>query len=192
MEFLRIWVLSLFKPAWVFGRLKEKPAPSWGFLAVAIRFVGTSLTTILALHLLGHEPFVPSYLTFLGTETYYRAEIFFLPAFGFALWLLGSALVHLILRLSGRASDFDQILNVVGMGMLIPMPAVWLWDWTTIALDWYKTTVIAASHAVFALWGAMLYTIGFKEVLGFRTSLAGGLAAAITGLYIGLAVIFVR
>ena len=78
------------------------------------------------------------------------------------------------------------------MGMLIPMPAVWLWDWTTIALDWYKTTVMAASHAAFALWGAMLYAIGFKKVLGLRTSLAGGLAAAITGLYIGLAVIFVR
>ena len=192
MNFLRLWVTGITDPAQAFDELKGKPAPAWGLAAVMIRFLFTSLTTILSLHLLDCEPFVPSYLTFLRTETYYRAEIFFLPAFGFALWLLGSALVYLILRLLGRGSDFDQILNVVGMGMLIPMPAVWLWDWTTIALDWYKTTVMAASHAVFALWGAMLYTIGFKEVLGFRTALARGLAAAITGLYVGLAMVFIR
>ena len=125
-------------------------------------------------------------------ENYYSAEIFFLPVFGFAIWLLGSAIVHLVLRLSGKASDIDQVLNIVGMGMLIPMPVVWLWDWTMIALDWYQITVMATSHSVFALWGVMLYSIGFKRILGLRTFLAIGLALAITIVYIALAMIFIR
>lgn len=190
--FLRVWILGIFNPARAFDELKGKPAPAWGFAAVAIRFVFTSLTTILALHLLGREPFVSSYLTFLRTEDYYVAEIFFLPLFGLVLWLLGSAIVHVVLRLMGEASDFDQILNVVGMGMLIPMPAVWLWDWTAIAVSWYRTTVMAASHALFALWGAVLYAIGLKKILGLRTPLASGLAAVVMGVYIGLAMIFIR
>ena len=85
MSFVKVWILGMFSPARAFDELKAKPAPAWGLAAVMIRFLFTSLTTILSLHLLGREPFVPSYLTFLGTETYYRAEIFFLPAFGFAL-----------------------------------------------------------------------------------------------------------
>ena len=37
-----------------------------------------------------------------------------------------------------------------------------------------------------------MYTIGFKKVLGLRPALASGLAAAITGLYVGLAMVFIR
>ncbi len=164
----------------------------WGLWAVLIRFVGTSLTTILALYLLDRVPFVPSRLTFLRAENYYAAEIFFLPLFGLAMWLLGSALAHVVLRLAGKVSDFDQILNIVGLGMLIPMPVVWLWDWTTIALNWYQTTVMAISHSLFALWGVMLYSVGFKRILGLWTLLAIGLALIITGLYISLAMVFIR
>lgn len=192
MNFVQVWLLGLINPSRSFEELKSKPAPMWGFWAVVIRFVVTSLTTILALHLLGRVPFASSRLTFLATKNYYSAEIFFLPIFGLAIWLLGSAIIHVALRLARKVSDFDQILNIVGMGMLIPMPVVWLWDWTMIALNWYQMTLMAISHSIFALWGVILYSVGFKRILGLRTFLAIGLALAITVVYISLAMIFIR
>lgn len=192
MSFARVWRLGLTNPSRAFKALESKPAPAWGFRAVVIRFVVTSLTTILALHLLGRVPFEPSRLTFLTMENYYRAQIFFLPLFGLAIWLLGSAVGHLVLRLAGKASDIDQVLNIVGMGLLIPMPVVWVWDWTVIALDWYRMAVMATSHSVFAVWEVVLFSMGFKRILGLRTFTAIGLAVAIRIVYIALAMIFIR
>ncbi len=192
MDFVRIWLSGLVRPSRAFDELKTKRAPLWGLLAVLIRFIITSLTTILALYLLGREPFTPSHLTFLTTDNYYAAEIVFLPVFGLAMWLLGSAVVHVILRLAGRQSDFDQILNIIGLGMLIPMPIVWLWDWTMIALNWYQMTVMAVSHSFFALWGVIVHSIGFKRILGLQTLTGVGLALVIPAVYIPLAMIFVR
>ena len=192
MTFLQVWLSGLINPSRAFDEPKSKPAPMWGFWAVLIRWAVTSLTTTLALYLLGRMPFEPSYLTFLTTENYYAAEVFFLPVFGLAVWLLGSAIVHLVLRLARKTSDFDQILNILGMGMLIPTPVVWIWDWTMIALNWYQMTVMAISHSFFTLWGVILYSIGFKRILGLRALVAIGLALVITVVYISLAMIFVR
>jgi len=107
MSFVQVWFSGLINPSQAFEELKSKPAPMWGFWAVLIRFTTTSLTTILALYFLGRVPFAPSRLTFLTMENYYEAEIFFLPVFGLTIWLLGSAIVHVILRLAGKASDLD-------------------------------------------------------------------------------------
>ena len=192
MNFLHVWALGLINPFRAFEDLKSKPAPRWGFRAVVIRFVATSLTTTLALRVLGRVPFAPSRLTFLTTENYYGAEIFFLPMFGLAVWLFGSAIVHVVLRLAGKESDFDEVLNIIGLGMLIPMPVVWVWDWTMIALNWYHITVMAISHSFFALWGVVLYSIGFKRNLGLRAIPAIGMALAITGMYISIAMVFIR
>lgn len=192
MNFVQIWLLGLINPFRAFEALKSKPAPMWGFWAVLIRFVVTSLTTTLALYLLGRVPFTSSRLTFLTTENYYAAEILFFPIYGLAIWLLMSGIVYIVLSLTRKASDFDQILNIVGLGMLIPMPVVWLWDWTMIALNWYQMTVMAVSHSIFALWGVILYSVGFKRILGLRILLAIGLSLAITVVYISLTMIFIR
>ncbi len=56
------------------------------------------------------------------------AQVFFLPIFGVTIWLLMSAFAHVALRLAGKSSDFDLVLNIVGMGMLIPMAVTWAWD----------------------------------------------------------------
>ncbi len=53
-------------------------------------------------------------------KNYYLAEVFFLPIFGVTIWLLISALAHVGIRLAGKSSDFDRVLNIVGMGVLIP------------------------------------------------------------------------
>ena len=76
--FFELWALGVVKPRRALPMFKNVPAPSWGFYATLIRFVGTALTSILALHLLDKRPFVSSYLIFLKEENYYLAEIFFL------------------------------------------------------------------------------------------------------------------
>jgi hypothetical protein len=70
----------------------------------------------------GREPFTPSSLTFLPARNYYMAQVFFLPIFGVTVWLLVSSFAHVVLRVAGKASNFDLVLNIVGIGMLIPMP----------------------------------------------------------------------
>ncbi|MBN2553434.1 MAG: YIP1 family protein [Spirochaetales bacterium] len=193
MSFLRIWFQGLYNPAAAFRRLQPRPAPYWGLWAVLLRFVITAVTSILALRLLDRTPFHPSYLTFLATDRYYTAEIFFLPLYGLGCWLLASALVHLILRGMGKDSDFDWILNVVGFGLLIPMPATWLVDWISIALDIYGRSFTPLIHSLISLWEIALITIGLAKMEEARPRLYLLLAVLVkVGVYIPLAALFIR
>jgi hypothetical protein len=155
--------------------------------------VVTSLSSILALRLLNRTPFYPSYLTFLATDQYYTAEIFFLPLFGLACWLLASALVHLILRGMGKESDFDWILNVVGFGLLIPMPVTWLVDWTTIALNVYGRGMTPLIHAFISVWEIVLISVGLAKMEEAQPWIYVLLAILVkVGVFIPLAALLVR
>jgi hypothetical protein len=193
MSFIRIWLLGIVNPSRAFTRLQLKPAPYWGLWAICIRFLITSFTSILFLHLLDRTPFHPSYLTFLPNEQYYSAEIFFLPLFGIACWLLASALVHLILRGMGKESDFDWILNVVGFGLLIPMPVTWLVDWTSIALNIYGRGFTPLIHTVVSLWEIALIAVGLQKMEEARPWVYVMLGVLVkAGVYIPLAALLVR
>ena len=192
MNFVRIWLLGVIHPIRSLDELKDKPAPQWGLLAVLIRFVMTALIELFPLYLLGRQPFAPSYLTFLSTKDYYQAEIFFLPLFGVALWLFMSGLAHVLLRIAGKGSDMDRILNIVGLGMLIPMPVLWACDIIMIALNIFVLPWSAISHATVQVWEASLEALGFWRLLRLRILPAIALALVINALYIGLAMIFAR
>jgi hypothetical protein len=193
MNFIEVWFLGIVNPSRAFDELRRRPAPRWGFWAVIVRYVPTALTTTLALHLLGRTPFVPSYLTFLSTEDYYAAEIFFLPVFGLVVWLLGSAVVHLCLRLAGRPSSFDWILNVIGFGLLIVMPLVWLLDWLSVALHGYGVGVTPVIHVLLSFWEVALFGVGLSKMEGLRFWPACLLGLIFTaGVYIPLAMLVVR
>jgi hypothetical protein len=193
MTFLRIWFQGLYNPSAAFRRLQPKPAPYWGLWAILLRFGVTSVTSILALRLLNRSPFYPSSLTFLPTEQYYTAQIFFLPLFGLACWLLSSALVHLILRGMGKESDFDWILNVVGFALLIPMPVTWLVDWASIALDYYGRGVTPVLHSLISLWEIALVAVGLAKMKEARRRIYILLAVLVkVGVYIPLAALFIR
>jgi hypothetical protein len=193
MAGFRVWLLGITNPSVAFDELRKKPAPAWGLWAILIRFVITSLTSILALYLLDRRPFINSYLTFLSEENYYAAEIFFLPLFGVGGWILGSGVVHVILRLAGKDSQFDWILNVVGWGLLIVMPVVWLLDWTSIALDIYGVGLIPLLHALVSVWEVALFGVGLSKMegVGFWPGFVLGLIVK-GGVYIPLAAVFVR
>lgn len=127
VNFVLLWIRGIVHPLKTFAELKNKPAPLWGLRAVLTRFVGGSAIGVVLLFLLpNRRPFERPYFTFLSEETYYTAQIFISPLFGIGIWLLMCSIVHLILRTSGKASDFDKILNIIGFGMLVPMPIVWI------------------------------------------------------------------
>jgi hypothetical protein len=192
MDFVHVWLRGLLHPVRSFDALKGKPAPQWGLLAVVMRFIPTALLVTLPLALLGREPFAPSSLPFLATKHYYMAQVFFLPLFGIGTWLLMSGLAHVALRLSRKGSDFDLVLNIVGLGMLIPMPVTWAWDISMVALHGYLLPVMAISHSLIQLWEASLEALGFARLLRLRFLPALGLALVVNVLYIALAMIFIR
>jgi hypothetical protein len=192
-EILRTWSLAIPKPLKAFSILEKEPAPLWGFVSILIRFIGTSLTSILGLYLIDFQPFVSPFLSFLNESDYYQAEIFFLPVFGIAAWLLSSALVHLILRISGRESAIDWIMNVIGFSLLVVMPVVWLLDWAGIVFGFYGADFTIPIHALVSIWEVALMAIGFTRMDGI-----GWVGAAVLGLivkagvFIPLAAIFIR
>lgn len=192
MNFMQVWLWGLIHPTKSLEALKGAPAPEWGLLAVLIRFIPTALLVTLPLSLLGRQPFTPSSLTFLATGHYYLAQVFFLPVFGVTTWLLMSAFAHVALRLAGKGSNFDQVLNIVGIGMLIPMPVTWVWDISMIALHWYLLPVMAVSHSLIQLWEVSIEALGFARLLRMGREPAIGLALVINVLYIVLAMIFIR
>ena len=61
-----------------------------------------------------------------------------------------SGLAHILIRLAQKECALDQVLSTEGMAMLIPMPVVWLWDWTMIGLDTLTVATGAPLHAWFS------------------------------------------
>jgi hypothetical protein len=78
------------------------------------------------------------------------------------------------------------------MGMLIPMPVVWLWDWSMIVSNSFQMTVMAVSHSIFQLWEVWVEAIGLRRILGLRALPAASLALLANALFILLGMTFVR
>lgn len=191
-SFTRLWMTGLVSPARAFDELNHASAPSWGFWAVTTRFVVTSLTETVPLHALRRVPFAPSRLPFLSTRKYYAAQRFFLPAYGIATWLMMGGFSYGVLRWKGQRLRFAELLNIIGMGMLIPMPALWLWDWIMIATNRYRVLQMAISHASVELWEAILFAVGFHRILGLRKAPAFGLGLTLGTFYSTLSAILIR
>ena len=192
MNLMRLWQIGLLHPARAFDAIRSKPAPQWGFWIVVFFNVIISLVTILPLVLLGHPPLMPSALTFLPTESYLAAEIFFLPILRVAVYLLGAAIIHVGLRLLNRTSDIDQILNIGGLATLIVMPPLLLSDWSLIVLNRYDFAIVGITHPLITVWGLLLCTIGLTRLLGVETKWAFGLSLVSQCATIPLLAIFAR
>lgn len=178
---LRLWRLGTFRPRRGFDALRDVPAPAWGFRVVLAFNLAVSATSLLALQLLGRHPLLPSWLTFLPTERYFLAEMIFLPLLRTGTWLLGAATTHLVLRLNGRPSDLDTLLNIGGLVYLVVMPYTFAVDWTAIALNAYGLGLIAILHGTVDLvWSTALLATGLRRLLGApaRLALAGALLSA--------------
>jgi hypothetical protein len=115
-----------------------------------------------------------------------------MPVFLLLQWLLLCALIHLILRLSGRRSDIDQIINVTGMTGLVVGTFLLVWDWAYILMGFRDPVALGVSHLIFDVWGIAITVVGFKRLLGVPVWL--GLILNLIWLAVGvpLAMLFVR
>jgi hypothetical protein len=192
MSLFQLWRTGLVNPGRAFEELKAKPAPQWGLAVVVFFNVAISLTTLLALYLLGRGPQMESALTFLPTEHYLVAEMFFLPVLRVGLWLLGSVIIHVGIRLAGKPSDVDLILNIGGLAYLVVMPLLLPSDWLLIALNLYGIGITQYTHGFVALWSMFLSVVGLRRMLGVGTGLALGLSLLSMVTSIMILAIFAR
>ena len=146
--------------------LKEKPAPHWGFYGYLIRGLGTSLFYYIPLTLLGLEPFPPSYLTFLSTDSYYKMLVVLFPIVNLAIWLLCGALTHTILRFIEQPNNIDQILNISGITWLVFGPIIVGFDWfVRLTLGELNAYIWGLSHLIIDVGYLYFMIIGYKKIL---------------------------
>jgi hypothetical protein len=166
MAFLRLWLTAYRSPARFADGLRDKPAPHWGLYAIILRGLIDSLLLYLPVYLMGWQPPTPSYIPIFSTEHYYRTLIFIGPLVFLAHWLLGSALTHVVLRLTRRRSDVDLILNILGMTTLAIATVILAWDWLFIAAGWGNQYFLGISHLIIDGWGIAITVVAYKRLLG--------------------------
>ncbi|UCF61426.1 MAG: hypothetical protein JSV37_01745 [Anaerolineaceae bacterium] len=192
MSFLRLWLTGYFSPIQLIEHLKSKPAPQWGIFASLLRGILDSLLIYLPVSLMGRVPPTPSYLSFVPTERYYFALIWIAPFVLLTEMLMGSVIIHVILRLMGRHSDIDQIINVNGMSALIVGAVLVLWDWVFFALGVADQYILGISHLVIALWAVAILAIGLRRILSVPLWLSIVLSITIIPAGLPFAMMFMR
>lgn len=158
-------------------------APRTGLAAVLTRFAVQDLVATLPLALLGRRPFKPARVP-VRPEHHYRAQVFFLPPFGLAEWLLMSGTAHAVLRVTGHRSDVRRVLDVIGVGMLIPMPPLWLGDAALIAADRFEMPQLGFLNVPAQVWETALFGIGLHTALDVPARHAVPAALAASTVYV--------
>jgi hypothetical protein len=192
MDFIRLWLIGYVNPRRLVDKLQHKPAPHWGFYAQVIRATLDVLLLYLPVSLMGRVPPTPSYLSFIPTGRYYSALIWLTPLVLTAVLLLSAAVQHLALRLLGWPSDFDRIVNLVGMSALVVGTFLIPWDWAFYLLGGVDQYVLGISHLVISLWVTAIVVLGLKRNLGVPIWL--GVIVNFSGLLASLpiAIMFMR
>ena len=192
MSFIKLWFLGYANPKKFIDALTLKPAPQWGFYAVLLRSMMDSILLYLPLALLGKIPPTPSYLPLFPTERYYYTLIWLTPLVFLSQWLLGSAVLHVFLRLINKPSRVDQILNITGMASLVVGFFLVVWDWAWFLIGYVDQYFLGISHLVIDIWWFVLVSAGLSRIFGIskRSALCACLLAFLSGF--PLAVIFMR
>ncbi|MFO7633572.1 MAG: hypothetical protein R6W76_13595 [Caldilinea sp.] len=171
-RFLRVWAAGYLGPRRFTNGLKDAPAPGWGFHAVILRSMMDSLLIYLPVAVMGRQPPTPSYLTFLAADHYYFTLIWLTPLIFLTQWLLGGAVLHLVLRLRRLPGDIDRILNLTGMAGLVVATVLVLWDWFWFMAGAANQVFLGVSHLVIDLWWFVLVVAGLRQIVGGSTRLA--------------------
>ncbi len=163
--FLYSWFIGYTSPSRAVAALQGKPAPHYGFYAQALRILMDALLLYLPLSLLGRQPSTPSFVTLFPTQTYYSTMIWLQPLFLLIQFFVMCTAAHLILRLTGRRSGIDLIINLIGMSALIVGAFLVVWDWLYVLLGGSSDIFLGISHWIFAQWATAIMVIGFKRYL---------------------------
>jgi hypothetical protein len=192
VDFLRLWFAGYVSPGRFIEGLRSKPAPHWGVYAQLLRGLLDSLLVYLPVALMGRIPPTPSFLPFIPTERYYAALIWLAPVVLVAELLIGASFLHVALRLLGRPSNFDQILNIVGMAALIVGAVLIPWDWLWFALGRADQYFLGISHLLLSLWGTLLIVVGLHRLLDVPRPLAVLLSLLAIPVSLPVAIMFMR
>jgi hypothetical protein len=192
MDFLRAWFTGYFSPVQLIEQLRSKPAPQWGIFAQFLRGILDSLLVFLPVSLMGRVPPTPSFLSFVPTERYYSALIWMAPFVLLAEMLMGAAVVHVLLRLMGRHSDIDQILNISGISALIVGAVLIPWDWTWFALGAADQYFLGISHLVISIWAIAIMVVGLRRILSVPLWLGIALSIIVIPFQLPFAMMFMR
>lgn len=175
----RQWGVWMAAPAGLMRALPRHGPPSLGAAAVLARFVVTDLLETIPRAVQGQAPFHPTSLP-IPPERHYRAQSLYLPAFGLAQWLLMGGVAHGLLRVAGQQSSLPRVLDVIGAGMLLPMPALWASDVLMLATGTYRLPGLAVTHVAVQVWEGAVFTIGLHVALDApwpSAAVAGGAAS---------------
>ena len=192
MSFVRVWFTGYYSPVKMVEQLRSKPAPQWGFYGQFLRAVFDAILLYLPIALAGRIPPTPSNLPFLSTEKYYWHLIWLTPIVLCTQWLLASAFTHLVLRLAGWQSNFDQILNINGMAALVLGAFLLVWDWMWFALGDVNQYFMGISHLVISLWTVSIGSIGLKRILDVPIWLGAILSFLYIPISLPFAMMFMR
>jgi len=163
MDFIQVWFLGYLNPRKYVDALQNKPAPHWGLYALILRSLADALLLYLPLAVMGRRPPTPSFLTFIATDKYYQALIWLTPLVFLMQWLLGSAVIHLTLRLGKQKSNMDQILNLTGMSSIVIAAVLLVWDWFWYFLGGMNQYVLGVSHLLMDIWWFVLIVTGLNR-----------------------------
>ncbi len=190
--FLDVWLTGYVRPLAVGDKLAGCPAPHWGFYAQAIRAALDSLLLYLPLALMGRQPSTPLAFTLLPAATYYRTAVGLGPLVLLAQWLIGGAVAHVVLRLAGRRSDIDRILNLTGFAALTIGAFLLGWDWLWFWVGPRSPVLLGTSHLVADGWAVAIVVAGLKRRLDVPVGL--GLLAYLLAMAAAfpLGVLFMR
>ncbi len=132
------------------------------------------------------------FLSFIPTERYYQALIWLAPFVLLAELLMGSVLIHVLLRLMGRDSDIDQIINIGGMSALVVGAFLIPWDWAWFALGVADQYFLGISHLVISIWAVVIMVVGLRKILS--VPLWPSIVLSILTIAVGLpfAIMFMR
>jgi hypothetical protein len=192
MDFVRLWLTGYVRPTRFIDELKSKPAPHWGVYGQLLRAGLDSVLVYLPVALTGRIPPTPSYVSLIPTEGYYTALIGLGPVVLMVQLLIEASFLHVAIRLSGRRSDFDQILNVVGMAALVVGAVLIPWDWMWYAIGGVDQYLLGISHLVISLWSTLLIVLGLRRILGVPVVLAVLVSVLAIPVSLPVAIMFMR
>jgi hypothetical protein len=190
--FVRVWFTGYVSPGKLVAELKDKPAPQWGFYAQTLRALMDSFLLYLPLFLMGRTPPTSSYVSFIATEDYYGALILLAPIVFTAQWLLGGGVMHVVLRMSGRPSDYDRILNLIGLATLVVGAFLVAWDWVWLIVGGLNQNWLGISHLLIDVWGGVIVVLGLRDWLEVPARLGVALYVLFIVSAMPFAIMFLR
>lgn len=192
MGFIDLWFTAYLSPNRFIEKLRNKPAPLWGFYGQLLRGLMDALLLFLPAYLMGRTPPMESFITLFPSQTYYRTLVWLAPLVFFLQWLACGAISHVVLRFLKRPSDMDLLLNLGGITALIVGFILLIWDWLWIALGGMNQYALGISHLVIDLYGILIAVMALKRLLGVPIWLGILLQVLVFMIALPLAMLFIR